>query len=239
MIQLFSFDSVPKLVAEFSEFLINEINRAKEHNEKLNLALSGGTTPTEIFRYLSKNIERIPSLNHLHVYWGDERCVPPDNKESNYGNAWREFLQISNIPEINIHRIKGELNPVDALADYDRELSLLPKKNNIPFFDIMMLGIGSDGHTASIFPDQSALLKSREFLAVANHPVSKQKRITLTAKVINNSKKIVFIATGSSKQKVIHHIFNDAIEAKNYPAYFIKPHEGEISWYIDKEALGL
>lgn len=185
------------------------------------------------FTILSLDYKKKIEWSKVNFYWADERCVPPEDDESNYGMTKKLLLSKVEIPESNIHRIMGEINPRDEAVRYSEILrENLKQKNNFPVFDLILLGMGDDGHTASIFPDQMSLLTSEKICDVAIQPTSKQKRITLTGKTINNALRINFLATGKEKEKKV----NDILEKKNdylkYPASHINPIEGTVKWYV-------
>ena len=144
------------------------------------------------------------------------------------------------IPEENIHRIRGENIPEKEVVRYTAEIDgLLKFKNKYPNFDLMILGIGTDGHTASIFPDQLKLINSEKVCAVAVHPKSGQKRVTLTGSVINNSDNTFFMITGDGKAKVVADILKKKKDYKKYPAASIDPAIGIYEWYLDSSAAKL
>lgn len=205
-----------------------------------NIALSGGNSPKGLFEKISKEYaSRIP-WGRIHLWWGDERCVPPDNKESNYKMTVDYLLANIDIPDENIHRIYGEDNPEGEAERYSQELEgALILRNGIPVFDIIILGLGDDGHTASIFPDQIGLFEYDRNCAVAMHPVTEQKRITLAGKVLNNASQIYFLVTGKNKSERVEEIINDHDVAKLLPAYYISPRNGKFTWFLDKEAASL
>jgi len=210
------------------------------NQEIFDIALSGGNSPKGLFKKLSsKYADDIP-WEKINFWWGDERCVDPDNDQSNY-KMTRDYLfsQIS-VPEENIHRIRGEADPEEEAIRYANEMeSTLNSKENTPVFDIIILGLGDDGHTASIFPDQFELLEDERSCAVAQHPITGQKRITVTGKVINNANQIFFLVTGEKKAMRIAEIMNDNEAAKLLPAYYISPKQGELIWFLDDEAAAL
>lgn len=174
----------------------------------------------------------------VNVYWADERCVPPDDEESNFGMTEKILLNKVNIPESNVHRIFGGNDPEEEAIRYSEIIkSNLEFKNGSPEFDLILLGVGDDGHTASIFPDQMELLSSENICAVATHPVSGQKRITLTGKVINTAARIYFLVTGKSKAEVVSKILEKSEDYLKYPAAHIDADNA--GWYLDKEAAGL
>ena len=205
-------------------------------NGFVNVALSGGNTPKLLFEILAKNYISSIDWKRINFYWVDERCVNAESNESNYGETERILFSKINIQN-NIHRITGENDPEEEALRYSGLLkSNLPEINNFPKFDLVLLGMGDDGHTASIFPDQLNLLESDKICEVAVHPSSGQKRITLTGKVINNSEKIIFLITGKSKAEVIKDIFENKNESDRFPAAHIKSTDGEVIWYLDEEA---
>lgn len=235
MIKIYS--TPEETVTKFAEKLKLLINKSVEQNKNFYCALSGGNTPQLLFKVLKQNYLSEINWSKVHFFWGDERCVEPENNESNYGTAYKLLLNSIDIPKENIHRIRGEEKEELEAQRYSEEiLKNLPKENGLPIFDLIILGLGSDGHTASIFPDQMNLLESEKVCEVAVHPTSKQKRITLTGKVINYAKEISFLVTGKEKAKVISEIINKKDNYKVYPATYIDPQNGNIVWYIDKFA---
>jgi 6-phosphogluconolactonase len=224
---------------ELAEAFCSKLHQLSLDKEKLFIALSGGSTPKIIFQTLVKDFREKIEWNKIHFFWGDERCVPPDHTESNYGMAKKYLLDHIEIPEENIHRIHGEDNPENAALKYSEEIKKhLPEVDGFPQFDVVMLGIGEDGHTASVFPDQMEILSSEKICETAVNPLTKQKRITLTGKIINNSGRICFLAVGNSKAGIISEILNKKENYKKYPAGNIEPVNGIIEWYLDKDAAG-
>lgn len=221
------------------EFIVY-VKKLFQVKQEIFLAFSGGSTPELFFRRLSSllslNSDKI-KLNRIHFFWCDERCVPPDSNESNFGMMKKSFSNFRNIPSENIHRIKGEDDPQTEVKRYSEEIKkIVPLKNGYPVFDWIFLGIGDDGHTASIFPDQLDLLYSKNFAEVAKNPQSGQSRITLTGKVLINATRISYLVTGDNKKGKVKEIINDEPAAKKYPAYFVKPISGHADWYLDKRA---
>jgi len=201
----------------------------------VHIALSGGNTPKSIFKYLSDNYGNKLANNRFHFWWGDERCVPSDDNDSNFKWAYELWLRPIGINILKIHRIEGENEPTTEATRYSEEIkNWIPLINDFPRFDLIMLGLGDDGHTASIFPNQMDFLASDNICEVATHPVSKQKRITLTGKVLNNARKVVFVSTGDSKAKMVKNVVFDA--KPEFPASHIKPENGELIWLLDNDA---
>ncbi len=203
------------------------------------LAVSGGSTPKILFNELS-GMEFKDSVpwEKVHLFWCDERCVPPDDAESNYGMTKKSLLDKISIPEDNIHRIIGEASPEDEAERYGREiLKIVPySMDKMPRFDRMLLGMGTDGHTASLFPGRGLSNEFANLTGLAVHPGTGQKRISFTSALINNSKKISFFVTGKEKAKTLSEIINHKTNGASYPAESIKPCDGIVNWIIDKEA---
>lgn len=226
--------SVEELSEHFAQLLIDKVNKSRDH---FHIALSGGSTPKSIFEYLAAHHHKTIEWSKINFYWGDERCVAPTDSESNYKMTNEALLSKLQIPASNIFRIKGENDPHIEADNYSSEiLNHIKIENNFPRFDLIMLGLGEDGHTASIFPNQKSLLNSDRICSTAIHPDSGQTRITLTGRVINNATTIVFIATGKNKATVVDEIINQKENYKDYPASFITPQNGELYWLLDKAA---
>ena len=191
-------DAAKGLAERFAQ-IINSIN-----SRNINIAISGGNTPRDFFQLLSTEYQSKITWENVNLFWVDERCVLPDHPESNYGMTLKYLLKYVPIPKNNINRISGENNPnIEAERYSDLIKSKLPKKNNLPYFNIILLGIGDDGHTASIFPDNLKLINSEKICETSKHPVSGQSRITITGKTINNAGHIFFLVTGKNKAKII------------------------------------
>lgn len=204
---------------------------------RFNIALSGGSTPKKLFKILEEKHKDTIPWERLHFWWGDERCVSPDDEESNFKMTNDILFSQIEIPQENIHRIKGEINPEKEAKRYSEEITEnLNLRDGIPVFDLIILGMGDDGHTASIFPTQLNLLEEEQICVVAEHPETGQQRITLTGKVINNANRIFFLVTGENKAQRIAEIMNDEEAAKLLPAYYITPENGKLIWYIDEAA---
>ncbi len=201
--------------------------------DKFYIAISGGSTPRMLFETLSELTPRV-DWKKIQLYWVDERCVPPTDDESNYKMTFNSLLKNVSVPEQNIHRVKGELKPEESLAEYEKEIEQVPVKNGFPLFDLIILGMGEDGHTASIFPTEKELFQSGSATAIGTNPYSNQKRITLTGPTINNAKEIIFHITGKAKGEVLRKILHKSGDYLEYPAAYINTEK--TTWYIDKEA---
>lgn len=231
---ILTFKTEEELAKAFCLELELLINSSK--NVFFNIALSGGNTPKIIFKILSSDYKNKIAWKKVKLFWGDERCVSPESEESNYGTAKKLLFDKVDIPSQNIFRIKGENVPAEEAKRYSKVIiENVETKNELPSFDLFMLGLGEDGHTASLFPDQMNLLTSDNICKTAVHPQSKQIRVTITGRVINNSKKIIFLVSGKNKAEIIKKIFNDD-NSKSLPAENIQPKNGILYWYLDEDA---
>ncbi len=224
------FNSINELSHYFTEFLKSEINLKKN---KFSLVLSGGNTPEPVYQYLAEQKDIKLNWDKINFFWGDERCVPPENIESNFRMANELLLSKINVRSENIFRIKGEAEPNSESRRYSEVI-----KQNVSQekFDLILLGIGEDGHVASIFPNQMDLIFDNEICKVSTHPSTNQKRITLTGKVINNAKNIIFLATGKKKSQIVSDILSRKENSIKYPASYINPINGKLIWLLDKDA---
>jgi len=221
-------------VQAIGDRLAEFLNQAEK--KKISFVLSGGNTPRRIFSHLGKYHSSLAWQN-IDFFWGDERCVPPDHPESNYGMARESLFDQIYPASSRVHRIHGEDPPDDEKYRYQEEiLDHVEQYNRIPVFDIIMLGIGEDGHTASLFPDQLHLLQCKNICEVAIHPLTGQKRITLTGPAIKMARNILFIATGKNKAEIVSTILKSDKGCEALPAFQIRPENGELFWILDREA---
>ncbi|MEL6134228.1 MAG: 6-phosphogluconolactonase [Bacteroidota bacterium] len=228
------YPSQEEVAAAFAQALAAHITFEEK---PFHLALSGGSTPKLLFAHLAENYKHEIPWEQVHLWWGDERCVPPDHEESNYRMTKEFLLDAIAIPEANVHRVRGEDEPSAEALRYGQEIQQhLEDRDGLPAFDMIMLGMGTDGHTASIFPNNMALLASAQICEVATHPDSGQKRVTLTGKTLNAAKEVAFLVTGASKKEKVAMILNEKVGYQAYPVAHIQPTEGHLSWYLDEAA---
>lgn len=227
------FNNNEDIATYFADKLIELVKSA--HGKSVHVALSGGSTPKAIFKTLTEKYGKTLALPELHFWWGDDRCVEPTNDDSNYKWAKEFWLEPIGISEENIHRVMGENDPYNEAIRYAKEImETLPLDGEVPVFDFQLLGLGEDGHTASIFPHEMELLNSAKVCEVAIHPESGQKRITLTGKVLNQSKIIAFLAIGEKKAQKVFEIIKD--QNKKLPAANIENPKGELIWLLDDQS---
>lgn len=201
------------------------------------VALSGGKTPLRLFSLLSSE----PSLKEIkwpcvHFFWVDERCVPPQHDESNYKAAWDHLLSRISVPESNIHRIRGEDDPSKEAQRYEEELRRFFAPQEMPTFDLVLLGLGEDGHTASLFPGSPALKEKERLVLPVFLGATKKNRITLTLPVLDQASRVLFLVSGSPKADVVKEVLGKEGGVRNLPASLVRPSRGSVEWLIDRAA---
>ena len=226
--------ATPELVVEN---LANEMKAYSELGKPVHISLSGGSTPKMLFKLLAEApyAEGI-KWNNLHFWWGDERCVAPDDAESNFGEANALLFSNVNLPAENIHRIRGEDEPNAEAERFAKEMAdVIPGENGTPIFDWILLGVGADGHTASLFPGVTDYQDERLSL-LASHPESGQIRVSKTAKVLEAAKRISFLVLGAGKVEIVKEIHTTPASELPYPAAKIQSKAGETEWFLDSSA---
>ena len=200
------------------------------------ISLAGGSTPKPVYEQLAQQYSNRINWQQVHVIWGDERPVPSDHPDSNYRMAYDAWLQHVPIPNENIHRIHGEYEPADAAAQYEQVLQGLYPATQFPAIDLMLLGLGDDGHTASLFPYSPAL--NEETRWVIENPVEQLNatRITLTFPVINHAKEIIFIVSGKGKANALQQVLYGEPRSTTYPAQLVQTENGITRWFVDRDA---
>ncbi|MCI0350375.1 MAG: 6-phosphogluconolactonase [Acidobacteriales bacterium] len=204
---------------------------------EFDVALAGGSTPRATYEILAKAAAKLP-WEKVHIFFGDERCVPPEHADSNYGMARDALLSHVSIPANNVHRMKGEVDAPAAAEQYEGDLRRHFRLSNgaLPRFDLVMLGMGDDGHTASLFPGSAGLAEISR-LVIANWVEKfKQHRLTLTFPVLNNAAEIMFLVAGAPKAKVMGEIFAKNTPVDRYPVQRIQPAAGHVLWLLDRAA---
>ncbi|MDP2157651.1 MAG: 6-phosphogluconolactonase [Nitrospirota bacterium] len=201
---------------------------------RFSVALSGGSTPRMLFRHLGASYRKKIDWNRVHLFWSDERCVPRDHEQSNFKLAYDELISSIWIPLENVHRIKGELRPEEAAGYFEADM----KKHfgeDRPVFDLIMLGVGPDGHTASLFPGSEALGEKQRLALPVFSSTALHWRVTLTLPVLNSAKQVLFLISGPSKAGIVSALLGKK-EGNGYPAAMVKPSAGNITWLLDRDA---
>ena len=224
------------LAERAAELVLEASTRATSSKETFSIALSGGSTPKTLYQLLADPAQRFREQfpwSSTHFFWTDERHVGPDDPESNYRMAQEAMLSHVPIPQINIHRIYGELkNAERAATDYEAEL----KKTfgNSPRIDLVLLGMGADGHTASIFPGSEVLNETNSLVAAPWVDKLNSYRLTMTLPVLNNAQEVLLLVSGEEKAETLNRVLTGS--EHQYPVQKIKPNNGSLTWLIDSAA---
>jgi len=202
------------------------------------VALSGGGSPTGLYRLLAGETFRDKvDWEKAFIFWGDERCVPPDEESSNYHQAFEILLRHVPIPDKNVLRIQGELTPHEASEEYAQTLKEFADPNlEWPRLDLALLGMGADGHTASLFPGSDIEVNSPTLAVTAHYQSRPANRVTLTPVVLNSARKAVFLVTGKDKAETLSRVLSNVSMPEQYPAQHIQPTDGELIWLVDEAA---
>jgi 6-phosphogluconolactonase len=207
---------------------------------RFSVALAGGSTPKRIYELLaSDELNARLDWSKVYIFFGDERCVPPDDAESNYRMANEALLARVALPEQNIHRMRGEGDAVANARLYEDELRAFFDGEDWPHFDLVMLGMGDDGHTASLFPDTRALDVHTAWVTANWVEKFDTFRVTLTAAAINHARNVLFIVTGAGKAARLEEVLHGAREPHRLPSQLIQPQAGALRWFLDEAAAKL
>lgn len=221
-----------------AEYFVTTGQAAIAANGAFNVALSGGTTPRAAYELLaSEPLRANLSWNDVFIYFGDERCVPPTDERSNYRMAREAFLEAVPIPRANVYRMHGEIDPGQAANEYATVL-----RTNLgatPQFDLVMLGLGEDGHTASLFPGTPLDVDPASLVEAVCAQTQSMWRLTLVPKVINAAHRVVFAVEGAPKARALAAVYEGAHDPQTYPAQIVRPTSGVLTWLVDEAAASL
>ena len=245
------------LARESALHFIECASEAIAEHGRFSVALAGGSTPQALYQTLA-TVELVPRVDweKVHVFWGDERCVPADHRESNYALAYDSLISRIEIPRANVHRMPAEMRPLENGAhNYETLLraffgfpmdsdskteKAVDNYSPPPVFDLILLGMGADGHTAPLFPNSPALTETRRWVVPVQAPPDVDPpvpRLTLTLPVFHSARQVLFLISGSEKRAMLNRIINEPETDKTlYPAALIRPKEEPI-WFIDAEAM--
>jgi 6-phosphogluconolactonase len=228
------FENPRELARAAAEMFAEEAAKNIREKGSFSVALAGGSTPKALYELLATEYRDALEWEEIHAFFGDERIVPPDHEDSNYRMAQHALL--SQVPVGSVRRMRGELDPREAAALYEQELRTF--FGGPPRFDLVLLGIGEDGHTASLFPNTPALDVTDRF--VVENPVEKLGtfRLTLTLPAINAAKRLVFLVAGEGKAGALKKILEGDTNPHEYPAKLVRQ-EGEATWMVDRAAARL
>jgi 6-phosphogluconolactonase len=207
---------------------------------KFTVALSGGSTPRSLYLLLgSDHYSRTIDWLNVHIFWADERCVPRDDEQSNFKLAFDTFLATVPIPDENVHRIEGEESPDRGAKEYEVDLREFFGESVLPAFDLILLGLGEDGHTASLFPGSPALAEQDHLAVAVDKRPPQPDRITLTLPVLNNALRIIFLVSGGAKAHILREILENPETRGKYPGGLVHLARGRLTWLVDKAAAAL
>ncbi|MDQ3545410.1 MAG: 6-phosphogluconolactonase [Verrucomicrobiota bacterium] len=218
------------LVADGAALILREARRALAERGEFRIALSGGNTPRPIYAELGRIAPDLP-WERVRFTFGDERCVPPDDAESNYRMAREALFEPFSIPEKSVLRMRGEIEPVLAAQEYEDALSLLAIQHGETIYrhDLMLLGMGDDGHTASLFPGATALSEQVRRVAANYVPKLDAWRLTMTLPLLNQSRHVLFFVGGEKNPELLQRVLAGD---SGYPAARVNPPNGELTWMI-------
>jgi 6-phosphogluconolactonase len=232
------------LARAVAELVVARAAEAVASRSRFTLALAGGSTPKAAYSLLAGApfADRIDWPRVL-VFWGDERCVPPDDPRSNYRMACDALLDRVPIPVASVHRIRGELEPREAAAEYERLLKALvgtKAGGDLPAggLDLVLLGMGENGHTASLFPGQEAVRETKRWVVAEYVEPVAMWRVTLTPVVLNAASEAVFVVAGAAKAGTLREVLEGPLVPDQLPAQAVRPEHGQITWLVDAAAAG-
>ena len=221
-----------------AEAFVAAARGAVEAHGRFTVALSGGTAPREMYSLLAADelTSRIP-WQGVHLFWGDERCVPPMHPRSNYAMAWDAFIRHVPIPDENVHRMRGELPAEEGAARYREELAAFFGPG-VPRFDVIHLGLGPDAHTCSLFPFDPLLLERKLTVAPALLREMGEPRVTFTFPLVNAAARVEMFVVGGGKAEVVRKVLEGPLDPFRLPAQLVRPADGEYVWIMDEAAAG-
>ncbi len=231
------FKDINQLSQYAANSFVETANQSIAERGRFLVVLSGGNTPMQLYKLLGESFHNKVDWTHTHFFWGDERCVPVDDAGNSYGQTKKVLFDKINIPNENIHRVLSELEPDSASKEYANTLSGFAESPlTWPRFDLTLLGMGDDGHTASLFPNSPVDMDLPTLAVTANYQGRPANRVTLTPKVLNSSRKVMFLVAGKSKAVTLSRVFSDNYMPVELPVQRIAPEDGSLTWLIDEEA---
>lgn len=233
--ELFVYDTPQQLAQALADAFVQDAAAAIEVRGAFYVALSGGTTPKAAYVLLAQEPRRSRiDWSRVQVFFGDERCVPPDSGESNYRMASEAFLRGVGIPQEQVHRLRGEIDPAQAAQEY-RAL-LIGCLGSQLRFDTILLGMGDDGHTASLFPGQDPCMDAALLVRAPFVPKLNAYRLTITPLIINAARHVAIATEGAAKAPAAQAVREGPCDPLSYPIQIVAPMDGRLSWYVDRAA---
>ena len=238
--QIAIYPDTDTLSHEAAQYIVRLANEAIVTRGRFSIALSGGSTPKALYGLLATE----PYLSQINwssveIFWSDERCVPPDDPDSNYAMANEVLLSKIPIQLHQVHRMPAEKADRDAASqDYTLEMQRVFGTNGIPAFDLIQLGMGPEGHTASLFPHQQSLREQERLVMPVSVPKPPPPRLTFTPPLLNAARHVLFLVTGSEKAGAVQAVLEGPYQPEEYPTQLVRPAAGEVTWMLDTAAAG-
>ena len=237
---LFVFDNPEQLAFAAAERFVECAQRPDSGLARFTVALAGGNTPRRVYELLATEpFKSRVKWSEVYFFFGDERAVPPDHSDSTYAMVNQALISNVPIPAKNVHRIIGEGDTQENARLYEDQLKTFFAGAAWPRFDLVFLGLGEDGHTASLFPNSDALNEKSKWVVATRMELTKQDRITLTVPVFNHAARIIFLVTGEEKAMVLKQVLQPEPGSEQLPAQKIQPVNGTLEWLVDKAAASL
>jgi len=237
MTNMHIFDDNRSFVDGSADFIAKSAAGAIAERGRFTIALSGGGTPKQIYaRLATADYRGRIAWEKVHIFFGDERCVPPDDARSNYRMAREAWFDRAPIPAENIHRIHAEDAPELEALRYEQDIAGLYRSARLPAFDLILLGMGDNGHTASLFPGTAALRETTRWVVAQYVEVLTTWRVTFTAPLINAARRVAFLAEGAGKAQMLWNVLEGPYQPDVWPSQLIQPASGELHWLVDAAA---
>ncbi len=230
------YPDIDTLSQQAAQYVVRIASESIADRGRFTIALSGGTTPRKLYGLLgSEPYSSQIDWKLVHIFWGDERCVPLDNPDSNYSMAQEVLLSKIPIPALQVHRMPADQPDRDAASyAYTIEIQRTFGINGIPGFDLIQLGMGPEGHTASLFPHQASLHEKQRLVIPVSVPKPPPDRLTFTPPLLNAARNILFLVTGSDKADALQAVLEGEYQPEEYPAQIVRPPNGEVVWMLDR-----
>ncbi len=232
------YPDIDTLSQDAAQYIVGIANESIADRGRFTIALSGGNTPRKTYGLLgSEPYSSQIDWKLVHIFWSDERCVPPDSPDSNYRMAHEELLSKISIPNLQVHRMPADMPDRDAAAqEYTDEMRRIFGTDDIPDFDLIQLGMGPEGHTASLFPHQASLHETRRLVMPVSVPKPPPDRLTFTPPLLNAARNVLFLVTGEDKADALKAVLEGKYQPDEYPAQIVSPPNGEVEWIVDRDA---
>jgi len=229
-------ENIDVLSEHVAELIVSSVKNTLEQKDQFTLVLSGGSTPQKLYRLLaSDKLRNKIDWNKLHIFWGDERYVPFEDENNNAGMAFEALLNHVPAPKEQIHIIRTDINPDQSAIEYEKIIkTYFPDPDKT--FDMVLLGLGNDAHTLSLFPGSPLLHEKQNWVKSLYLKKQEMHRITLMPSVVNGADAILFLVSGADKAAAVNHILSEEYNPDLYPAQIIQPYNDNLYWFVDKPA---